>query len=511
MRYSKVAACAAALLLPGGAALAQDGPALLAASCGGCHSETDAGLSRIAGQRKTPEGWLMTIVRMRVAHGLEISGEDQAALVSYLADTQGLAPSEAAPWRYALEKDPNHIEMVEEPLASMCARCHTAARVGLQRRTPEEWALHIDFHVGQFPTIEYQALGRDREWYKIARDEIVPLLAETYPLETDAWTAWEAAEKPAVTGDWVVLTDLPESGPAYGVLTVTGDAAPYAISGELTLANGSTEPIGGQMNLYTGYEWRANVTVGGMAYRQVLAMSEDGTSLTGRQFERDNDSLGGVFKAAKAGSDPMLLGVVPEAIPGQDAMAQIVGTGLDDVQIEGMNGLADQLTANAAGASVHLAGEAALFTFTAGENTATAALYGTVDTLTVEPDFTIARVGGGSDVGPAAVPAHFKAIGWWNGQDGQPGTEDDIRVGTLAADWRLENSDEIAEAMEDATFAGKIDATGIFEPAMAGPNPERPFSTNNAGDLKVVAEAAGQTAAARLVVTVQRFIDPPIR
>lgn len=511
MRHTKVAAIAAALALPGGIALAQDGPALLEQSCGGCHATTEDGLTRISGQRKTPEGWLMTIVRMRIAHGLDIPLEDQAALVSYLSDTQGLAPSEAAEWRYALEKDPDHVEQADEPLASMCGRCHTVARVGLQRRTAEEWDLHMDFHVGQFPTIEYQALGRDRAWYKIAEEEIAPMLAETYPLETEAWSAWQDAEKPEVSGDWVVLVDLPENGPAHGTITVSGDGSPYSLSGEMTLADGSTAPVGGQMNLYTGYEWRANLSIGDTAYRQILAVSEDGASLAGRQFQRDNDSLGGMLSGAKAGTGPALLGVVPEATQGAEAMAQVVGTGLDELQIEGQNGLADQVTPNATGASVRLAGESALFTFTAGEDSATAALYDSVDALTVEPDFTIARVGGGSDTGPGRVPAHFKAIGWWSGPDGAAGTEDDIRLGAIPAEWSVENSDEIAEAMEDATFAGEIGPDGIFTPAMAGPNPERPFSTNNAGDLTIVADAAGQSAAARLIVTVQRFIDPPIR
>lgn len=512
MSFPRWAALAAVLVLPGGAVLAQtSGTELMARACGGCHATTDAGLTRISGQRKSPEGWLMTIVRMRIAHGLEISIDDQATLVTYLSDTQGLAPSETEGWRYALEKNPDHVEQIDEPLASMCARCHTAARVALQRRTPEEWALHMDFHVGQYPTIEYQALGRDREWYRIARDEIAPMLAEMYPLETEAWNDWQSAARHDVTGEWIILTELPGSGAAYGTLTVSGDGSPYALSGTMTLADGSEVDIGGQMNLYTGFEWRANLTVGGTAYRQVLAVSEDGSSLAGRQFQRENDSLGGQFRGAKVGSGPAVLGVVPEAAAGKEASAQVVGTGLDALKVEGTNGLADQIAANDAGATVRLAGEGATFTFSAGDDTATAILYDAVDRVSVEPAFTIARVGGGSANGPAAVPARFKAIGWWNGPDGEPATGDDVRIGEVPAEWHVENANETAEAMKDATYAGKIGADGIFMPAVAGPNPERAFSTNNAGELKVVAKAAGRTGEAHMIVTVQRFIDPPIR
>ena len=65
--------------------------------------------------------------------------------------------------------------------------------------------------------------------------------------------------------------------------------------------------------------------------------------------------------------------------------------------------------------------------------------------------------------------------------------------------WESIRTHEVPTWFEDAKFAGDISEGGIFTPAVAGPNPERPFSTNNAGDLKIVAEAGGQTASARLV------------
>ncbi len=505
-----------ALALLGAPAPAAANEALVDRACGQCHARGPDGASRIAGQRKTPEGWLMTIVRMRVAHGLEIDPADQAALVAYLSETQGLAPSETTGWRYALEKDPSTIENVGAPLAEMCARCHTAARYELQRRTPEEWRLHIDFHVGQFPTIEYQALGRDREWYRIARDEIAPLLADRLPFDTDAWTAWRAAPRRAPSGDWVVLVDLPEQGPAYGVLSVAGEASPYALSGALALADGTELPVSGRMNLYTGYEWRANVTIGDETFRQVLALSEDGARLEGRQFLRGADSLGGRLTGARADGDGVVLGVVPPTAPSEEAAAgktvQVVGVGLSQMTAEAAGGVVENVSPNAAGASVSLRTDvgASIYDFSVGGTTARATLRDGVDRIAVEPAFAIARVGGGE--GPPPVPAHFKAIGYWNGPDGEPDTADDIRVGEIPADWSVANNGEIAETMNDAAFAGEMDpATGIFMPASAGPNPKRPFSTNNAGDLKIVARADGHEAEAHLIVTVQRFVDPPIR
>ncbi len=504
-------AAAAALLAPPLLSSANADQALLANACSSCHAETDAGLSRISGQRKTPEGWLMTIVRMRLAHGLEISNADQAALVAYLSETQGLAPSETTGLRYALDRDPSAFESFEPALGEMCGRCHTTARAALQRRTPEEWSLHMDFHVGQYPTTEYQALGRDRAWFEIAKNEIAPMLAKAYPLETEAWSAWQAADKQPVDGAWLVLTSLPGMGEAYGALTVSGAASPYDIAGSLRLADGIVLPVSGKMNLYTGYEWRANLKIGEQSFRQVLAVSEDGKALEGRQFLRDQDSLGGTLVGAKADSGTTILGTVPSAAPSGEAAVQVVGIGLDGLSFDGAE--AKSVHANDYGAAAILRADGnALVTAKAGAAEGQVALYDSIDRLAVEPAFTIARVGGGSEVGPAAVPALFKAIGFWNGPDGEPGTADDIRVGPLPAQWTVSPHNEIAAAMEDQHYAGVMDQeSGIFMPALAGPNPERPFSTNNAGDLTVTADAVGKQASGQLIVTVQRFVDPPIR
>jgi quinohemoprotein amine dehydrogenase len=56
--------------------------------------------------------------------------------------------------------------------------------------------------------------------------------------------------------------------------------------------------------------------------------------------------------------------------------------------------------------------------------------------------------------------------------------------------------------------------TGMFTTAAAGPNPERRMSTNNAGNLKVVANVTEEgrqlSADGQLIVTVQRWNNPPL-
>jgi quinohemoprotein amine dehydrogenase len=113
------------------------------------------------------------------------------------------------------------------------------------------------------------------------------------------------------------------------------------------------------------------------------------------------------------------------------------------------------------------------------------------------------------------VPAQFEAIAWLEGPDGQAGTDDDVEIGAMPATWAVQNFDQVAQELDDAAFAGEIQTNGLFLPAEAGPNAERPYGTNNAGNLKVIAtvEDDGQTVTGegQLLVTVQRWNDPPIR
>ena len=72
----------------------------------------------------------MTVFRMHQVHGLTISDETRDAIVRYLSQTNGLAPSESAAGRYALERRPNVTEAAAarrsagdvRPLSQRCAR-----------------------------------------------------------------------------------------------------------------------------------------------------------------------------------------------------------------------------------------------------------------------------------------------------------------------------------------------------------------------------------------------------
>ncbi|MDH3453411.1 MAG: quinohemoprotein amine dehydrogenase subunit alpha, partial [Gammaproteobacteria bacterium] len=88
-------------------------------------------------------------------------------------------------------------------------------------------------------------------------------------------------------------------------------------------------------------------------------------------------------------------------------------------------------------------------------------------------------------------------------------------IGVRRASWAVAPATDTAKKLEDTKYAGNINETGMFMPAVAGPNPARPYGTNNAGDLAIMATVkdAGNevTGSGHLVVTVQRWNDPPIR
>ncbi|SEM29865.1 quinohemoprotein amine dehydrogenase, alpha subunit [Pseudomonas sp. NFIX51] len=510
-----LAVCAALHAPPSLAARAAQ--AILKETCQGCHTpETAGGLSRISHQRKTPEGWLMSIARMQVMHGLQISDDDRRTLVKYLADTQGLAPSETDGVRYALERRLNTVEKFDEQTSQMCGRCHSGARVALQRRPAQEWERLVNFHLGQWPSLEYQALSRDRDWFDLARKEMVPLLAKRYPLDNPAWAKWLASAPKAETlvGDWSFSGHLPGKGELAGVMSVAAggnDTFKVGIKGQY--ADGSLFNGEGSAILYSGYEWRGNVSIDGVSMRQVFAAK--GNALQGRMFEAEHDERGLDFVAARQGSS-RLLAVQPGYLKaGAEAEVTLIGSGLTGKPNFGKGvEVLEVIEQSAERIKVRLKAAAnaqpGLRNVTVGTlKGPTLSVYSSISEVKVVPEFSVARVGDGGGSTPK-VQGRFDAEAWGKGADGKP-----YRIGVFPAQWKVEAFDERAREDEDVKFAGQMQAdSGVFIPGDAGPNPQRKMSTNNAGNLKVIAavDDAGKslTGEGHLIVTVQRWNNPPI-
>ena len=513
------------------------GAKLIRFNCLGCHISTNEGLSRISYQRKTPEGWEMTVNRMRLMHGLKINkhdldikGSGLHEIVKYLADNQGLAPSETQGVRYLLEQDHNQIEtQFDDEFMVMCARCHSGARVALQRRDPKEWNYLIDFHLGQFPSTEYSMFGRDRNWLGIARNKMVPLVSKKYPFTSDDWSAWLVTEKPKLEGKWILSGHMPGKGYFSATMTVNQNKKDYySLNIEGNYANGETIKGSGSSVVYTGYDWRGNINFGDISLRQTLAASADGQTLTGRFYQKGQELVGMKITAIKDTSKTQLLSIFPNHIKkGETATLTLTGSGLSVNSASSLNLPSSFVVNNIISQSANRI----VVNVTAKDNapigyvdiqigeaklTKQLAIYKQVNALSVVPSYGVSRIGDNGGSTPKTNNI-FRAIGTDYGIDGIANTKDDINLGYIdEVTWAVVPRDETAKKDNDIKFAGQMNSnTGLFSPAAAGPNPERYRSTNNAGNLNVVAKLTENgheiSAVGRLLVTMQRWNNPPLK
>jgi len=505
------------LLAAAGSAQAGRDPAaeaVLDTNCVACHERDQNGeLPRINAVRKTPEGWQLTIRRMKQWHAITPTPADERTLVKYLSDTQGLAPEEAAPYRAVVERRPGNIETADDADINVyCARCHSYARAALQRRDTAEWVKHVHMHLGQWPTLEYQASGRDREWFKVASTDIAKKLGEKWPLKTSAWAAWQRHKTADLAGTWRLAGHRPGKGDYSGSLVVKRVGTDlYALSYRLTYADGSTVAGKGQSILYTGYEWRGATSLGKDKIREIYEVAADGDSIKGRWFLAQESAIGGTLRGVRA-NRPTVLAVSPDHLKaGQSARLTVVGAGLSGkvdlgpgITIEKIiSNSADTVTVQATAAKDAAVGPRPVAVGSAKAESGLV-VYDRVGSVKVEPAFDIARVG--ANGGPiAGVPAQFEAVAY---------TADGLRIGVVPASWSIDNFDKDAVEAGDAAFGGRITPVGLFVPAGAGPNPARK-GANNAANLTVKAKVTDGTETiegdGHLIVTLQRWNDAPLR
>jgi quinohemoprotein amine dehydrogenase len=472
------------------------------------------------------------------------------SLVRFLADTQGLAPAEAAAGRFALEQRPNAKDLdVGAEINVMCGRCHSLARVSLQRRDEEEWRKLSNTHVGQWPSIEYSASGRDRPWFQIASGSLPAKLAALYPYSSTAWTAWQKHTPADLAGAWVIVGHVPGGKDFYGTARIDHAAGggDWQASYALTDIDGVAFSGGSKAIVYTGFEWRGSADLGTRAVREVYAVSEDGNRIQGRWFDADHAEEGGDWMAVREDGAARILAVWPRAQrTGTASDVTIVGMGFDPKPAAGSKAalvsfgdgvLVSKVQRDAhtirarvkvaagatpgarlvmaggvgAGASVSAGTSAGASAGTGaagsgGAETVKFAVYARIDQVDVVPGYAIARVGGGR---LAPVSAQFEAIASTRLQGGEL-----LALGPVSAEWSSAPFDAEAKRTEDEKFAGHFDKRGCFLPGGAGPNTAREYSGDNVGNLAVVAKALDGDRAVEghghLIVTVQRWNTPPI-
>lgn len=486
--------------------------------CAGCHTEDSPGhFQRLSVIRKSPEGWQMTIFRMQHVHNLALPEDARNAIIKYLSDTQGLAPAESAAGRFALERRPNMPDLkLGDNLPVMCGRCHSLARVALQRRDADEWLKHMHMHVGQFPSLEYQASARDIHWWEIATTQLPAKLGAMFPFDSPEWRAWKDRPHADLSGDWLVHGHNPGGADFVGTLSVKA-AGDDDYTAHYSLQTASGEPDGdfdSKVRVFTGYEWRGTSKPGAVDTHEVLALSEDGKRLTGRWFEAAHPEVGGDVVAERLTGPAAVFMVSPRALKtGSTTEVLIAGRALLGAVNFGKGTHVKLLKAGPTlirvAVTVNAKAEPGLRSVTVGKLVGSdmAAIYDKVDRLDVRPSYGIARIGGGR-VDP--VTAQFEAWGFIEPRTGQA----PVALGPMKVKWTVEPHNEDAVKADDVKFAGTMRQDGSFMPAVGGPNPERKFSANNAGDLNVVASLDQDGKQLRgeghLIVTVQTWNTPPI-
>ena len=521
--------------------------AMVQKACAPCHTvDEKQQISRISFRRNTPEGWQETIRRMVALNGLKIDTATARDVVRYLSNNLGLAPEEAKPAAWDLER--RVVDFKYEANADadgVCNKCHTLGRVITQRRTRDEWNLLVAMHRGWYPLVDNQAFRRPgpppRDSSPDGRppdtrqpvEKAVDHLAKVFPLKTPEWAAWSATMRPArLDGTWAISATQLGKGRLYGRMVVKA-ASSDEFTTEITLVDartGQRTTRTGQAIVYTGYQWRgrsAEASAADSAMREVMFVDRDWRTMEGRWFSGGYDEIGLDVTLSRVAGETRVLGTSKTALrvgaAGQDvriyganlpatlsASDVDLGPGITITSVSGVT--ADEATIRVDVAATAAIGARDLFVAGASRPRALA-VHDSVDLIKVGPTWAMARVGGG--VFPKAL-AQFEARAFDNGLDGRDDTADDIDLGLVPATWSLE---EYAATYDDddIKFVGQIDAqTGRFTPAIDGPNPARRGSRNNIGDVYAVATftpepAAGKPAKAlkaraHLLVTVPLYM-----
>jgi quinohemoprotein amine dehydrogenase len=544
------------------------------AKCGGCHRRSESGvMTRISYMRTTPEVWEQALKRMVRLNGVSVTTQEASHIVRYLSANNGLAPEEAKPifWEaeHRLFRDQDDPELVPAALQRTCNTCHTIGRVLTQRRTREDYQKLANMHVGLFPytdimvfrpyppsaslaempvtttsvglydtVVNYPKEPDAPPGGKAPIDVALDYLADQQPLVTPEWSAWKAVmHTPKLEGAWLVDGYQKGKGRVFGQMVIEATASGDDFTTKLNLkyaSSGREIKRTGKGIVYTGYSWRGRSKVDGSAaddpgfspaeMKEAMFISRDG-SIEGRWFWGGYDEFGIDVHLTRLGTGIVLHGTdkfsvrspsksqlrvfganIPSAPKPDDfdlgpgvKVTRIAESKPTEVllEIEVASGVAPGMH------DVAFRGATAVKSF---------AVYDRISYIKVMPDASFARLGGTI---AAKQFAQFEAVAFANGPDGQPGTDDDLELGPVTANWSLEEFIS-GPNDDDVKYVGTVNDSGLFTPSFEGPNPERKkqsnnFGTDNYGDVWVSASfkpEGGSLLKARsyLVVTVPLYV-----
>ncbi|HXT76100.1 MAG TPA: quinohemoprotein amine dehydrogenase subunit alpha [Candidatus Eisenbacteria bacterium] len=513
--------------------------------CSSCHLRDAKGnMTRISWIRTTPEGWEEAIKRMVRLQGVSLEPDDARTILRYLSDEHGLAPEEAKPVEYFPEHRMVDEKVPNEDVTRSCVACHALAKPLSWRRSAEDWRLLVNTHIALYPWVD--GLNFQRQPPRPGQpppapdakqpvDQALAFLAQSGSLHSPEWAEWRASMRaPRLTGHWLVAGAQPGKGKFFGVMDIESVPSTDGFSTKTKLTfpgNGSVLTENGKSLVYTGYAWRGRSTSEKVnagpndptVVREVMMLSRDQSQLEGRWFwgayqEFGMDTtmrrasaaltvLGVDVYSLKTGSSGNEVKIYGDHFPTAISAADIdLGSGVTVKKVVSQTPELIKISVDVTSGAVLGKRDVVVKNSLAP---AAFAVYDKIDYLQVTPQTPLAHLGGEPH---AKGYMQFDAIAYSNGPDGKQGTADDLELGPVKASWKLE---EFVATMgdDDVEFVGNLDATtGLFTPALDGPNPKRKFGRNNYGDVWVVAtykpSGAEQVVSGRsyLVVAIPQYM-----
>ncbi len=536
-------------------------------ACSSCHAIDNEGrMTRISFMRKTPEGWQETIKRMVREQDVVVSPDVAREIVRYLSNDHGLAPEEARPAFYEVERRMIREVIPDESLEAACVACHSIGRILSQRRDRDEWELLTNFHLALYPLTEFQAFRGTRrptsrtlpavgeaqvgddprrpgpipptraisstmspDDQRDPVDRALDYLGRALPLDTPEWRAWRANFRvPRIEGTWAVQVYMVGKGRGYGQMVISPGPSEDEFRTETTIefGDGTRTARTGRVLLYAGYSWRGSSNDPGARterleqLREVMFLAADSETLNGRWFNGAYDEFGIDVVARRVRRDIHVSGTDKSAVmAGSTDSVRIYGANFTTdlsaedidfgpgVTVDSVRVTSDMITVDIAVASEALPGQRDVVVGGIVSRGALA-VFDTIDYVRVLPEQGMARLGGG------AMPKQFQqfdAVAYHEGPDGMSGTDDDIELGAVPVTWSVEEFHARLND-DDILYVGTLGPNGLFTPNIDGPNPERKGQTNNYGDVRVIATYGGEgtdrpiRGGAHLVVTVPLYV-----
>lgn len=472
--------------------------ALVQTRCGTCHAADQRGsLQQISWARATPEGWQVVVQRMIRERDVAVTPLEARAIVRYLSTRHGLAPEEAKPLMYSVERRVHdEAATLEASIVQACTRCHDGARALSWRRTPDGWRQFVDAHATR---------------YRFTPDQqVIAGLARLAPFSSPEWAAWSVRTRtPELTGRWLMTAHVQGRGWFSGEMTVesAGAADEYLTRVRLeSVSDGRVLERSGRSVVYAGTAWRgrsrgtsppsgAPDDLSSDA-REAMWVAPDGAVVAGRWFWGQYDELGFDVTMRRAASGPTVLLVDPPSLKtgSRGGRLRVIGdrfaAGVVPADISVGPGVAvRRIVSSTPGeivAEVEVAAGAASGIRDVSVRGATLAraiaIFDRVDYVTVTPESSLATFGS-PDYAPGVQ--QFEAIGYQRGADGKAHTADDLSLGPVPVAWSMEvfyETDPSGRAR-----VGAVSTTGFFTPAATNPG------TNF--DVWIIATASGATGA----------------